>query len=186
MNLGRLKIAKVGKFRYLGSLISEDGRCDTEITTRIAISKSNFGKMRKLLTNMSLSVELRVRLLKTYIWSVLLYGCESWTITATMRRKLEAAEMWMLRRMLRVPWTARMTNEEVMRRAGVTRLLMTTIRRRQLGYVGHLLRGRSIVKDCLLGMIDGRRARGRQRMKYLDGLKEIVGSHGIGEEADGI
>ena len=176
-----VQITQSRKFRYLGSLISEDGRCDTEIMTRIAISKSNFGKMRNLLTNLGLSIELRVRVLKTYIWSVLLYGCESWTINATMRRKLEAAEMWMLRRMLRVPWTARMTNQEVMRRAGVTRLLMTTIRQRQLGYIGHLLRGRSLGKDCLLGMIDGRRARGRQRMKYMDGLKEIVECSGIGE-----
>ena len=58
---------------------------------------------------------------------------------------------------------------------------MTTIRRRQLGCIGHLLRGRSLGKDCLLGMIDGRRARGRQRMKYMDGLKEIVGCSGVGE-----
>ena len=113
-----------------------------------------------------------MRILKAYVWSVLLFGCESWTISKEMRKRLEAAEMWFLRRMLRIPWTARRTNVEVLQMARTKRELMATIRKRQLGFLGHLLRGAGIEKDCLLGMIEGTRARGRQRRKFMDGIKE--------------
>ena len=145
------------------------------------MAKANFGKMRKLLTNPSLDAQLRLRMLRCYIWSGLLYGCESWTLSADMKKKLEAAEMWFLRRMWRVPWTARRTNQEVLQMANTSRTLLTTIRKRQLKYVGHVLRGRSLEKDCLLGMVEGSRARGRQRMKYMDGLKTLLGCRSVGE-----
>ena len=89
--------------------------------------------------------------------------------------------MWFARRMLRIPWTARRTNEEVLRRAGVKRELMTMIRRRQIGFVGHILRSNGLEKDCLLGMIDGRRARGRQRSKFMDGIREVTGCETMGD-----
>ena len=77
--------------------------------------------------------------------------------------------------MLRVPWTARRTNVEVLHMARTRRELMVAIRKRQLGFLGHTLRGTRIEKDCLLGMIEGTRARGRQRRKYMDGIKEWTG-----------
>ena len=80
--------------------------------------------------------------------------------------------MWCLRRMLRVPWTAKMTNEEVLRRAGVDRELLKTIRQRQLQFLGHLIRARELEYDCLVGRIEGTRARGRQRKKYMDCIRE--------------
>ena len=181
LSLDGISLKQVEKFRYLGSVICDDGRSDTEIRTRIAMAKGNFGKMKSVLTNLSLSIGLRVRLLKSYIWSGLLYGCESWTISAQMRIRPEAAEMWMYRRLMRVPWTARRTNQEILEMVGTTRVLMTTIRQRQLRFLGHILRGKSLGRDCLLGMISGTRARGRQKMKYMDGLKAEVGCNGIGE-----
>ena len=104
------------------------------------------------------------------MWSKMLYGCETWTISKVMRDRLEAAEMWLLRRMLRIPWTARMTNEEVRERAGVKREVIATIRARQLNFLGHILRENKLEKLTLQGKIEGRRARGRQRMKYMDSL----------------
>ena len=174
-------IKQVEKFRYLGSVVNEDGRCDGEIRARIAMGKANFGKMRNVMTNLGLNIQLRLRLLKSYIWAGILYGCESWTINAQMRGKLEAAEMWLLRRMLRIPWTARRTNQQVLQMARTSRSLMTTIRKRQLRYLGHVLRGSSLEKHCLLGMIEGGRARGRQRMKLMDGVKEVTGCRTIEE-----
>ena len=100
-----------------------------------------------------------------------------------MKKKLEAAEMWFLRRMWRVPWTARRTNQEVLEMANTSRSLLTIIRKRQLKYIGHVLRGQSLEKDCMLGMVEGNRARGRQRMKYMDGLKTLLGCTSIGEIA---
>ena len=181
INIEGVAIRQVEKFKYLGSLVSEDGKCDEEIRARIAMGKANFGKMRNVLTNLGLNIQLRVRLVKSYIWAGMLYGCESWTISAQMRRRLEAAEMWLLRRMLRIPWTARRTNQQVLQMARTSRSLLTTIRQRQLRYLGHVLRGSSLEKDCLLGMIDGTRARGRQRMKLMDGVKAVTGYGSIGE-----
>ena len=181
INIEGVALKQVTKFRYLGSLVTEDARCETEIKARIGMAKANFGKMRDLLTNLSLNPRLRERMVRCYIWSGLLYGCESWTISAVMRRRLEATEMWLLRRMMRVPWTARRTNQHVLQMAGTSRRLMTTIRQRQLRHLGHVLRSRSLGKDCLLGMIEGTRARGRQRMKLMDGVKEVTGCGSIGE-----
>ena len=172
---------QVETFRYLGSLVSEDGRCDAEVRARIGMAKANFGNMRNVLTNMSLDIHLRMRILRCYVWSGLLYGCESWNLSKVMQKRLEATEMWFIRRMLRVPWTARVTNTNVMQRAGTSRKLVTTIRQRQLRYLGHVLRGRTLEKDCLLGAIEGTRARGRQRIKFMDGIKTLVGCSGIGE-----
>ena len=130
---------------------------------------------------MSLDGQLRLRVLKCYVWSGLMYGCESWNISTEMQKRLESAEMWSMKRMWRVPWTARKTNLEVLRMAGTSRMLLSTIRKRQLKYLGHVLRGRSLEKDCLLGMVEGTRARGRQRIKYMDVMKTLVGQRCIGD-----
>ena len=173
---------QVSSFKYLGSLVSEDGKCDPDIRVRIGMAKTAFGQLRKILTSLAINIRTRVRVLKAYVWSVLLFGCEAWTISKEMRKRLQAAEMWFYRRMLRVPWTARRTNQEILQRAGVSREVMTIIRKRQLGFLGHILRGNGREKDCLLGMVEGRRARGRQRTKFMDGIKEIIGC----ERMDGV
>ena len=95
-----VSMKQVTKFRYLGSLVTEDGKCDAEIKARIGMAKANFGKMRDLLTNLNLNIRLRERMVRCYIWSGMLYGCESWTISAVMKKRLEATEMWLLRRPL--------------------------------------------------------------------------------------
>ena len=77
---------QVATFRYLGSVVSEDGRCEAEIRARIGMAKANFGKMRNILTNLSLNAQLRLRILKCYIWSGLLYGCESWTVRGNWKQ----------------------------------------------------------------------------------------------------
>ena len=113
-------------------------------------------------------------MLKTFVWSKLMYGCESWTIKEDSRQKLEAAEMFFYRKMQRIPWTARVTNEEVLRRVDEERTLIKEIRRRQLKFLGHILRAGELEKDCLLGRIEGRRARGAQRIKFLDSLRKGI------------
>ena len=181
VRIGGQAVKQVKSFRYLGSLVDEDGRCDAEIRSRIGMAKANFGQMRRILTSLNLSRGIRLRILKSYIWSVLLYGCETWTVSRKMKKRLEATEMWFIRRMMRIPWVARRTNQEVLQMAGMSKELMTTMRRRQLGYLGHVLRRDGLERDCLLGMIEGRRARGRQRMKYMDSIKEMVGREKIEE-----
>jgi hypothetical protein len=95
---------QVHSFIYLGQLFTEDGRSEQEIKRRIGIAKTTFSKMSKLLTNHNISYQLRLRLTKCYIWSVLMYACETWTLTSSLEERLEAAEMWMYRRIARISW----------------------------------------------------------------------------------
>ena len=92
-----------------------------------------------------------------------------------MQKRLEAAEMWMWRRVLSVSWTERVTNERILERMDQERELLKTIRRRQLQFLGHVLRGEGLESLCLTGKIEGRRARGRQREKYMDGIRRVTG-----------
>ena len=123
-------LKQVTPCKYLGSVIDENGGCDKEIRAIIGMAKANFGEMRNLLASLNLDKLLRTRLLKCYVWSGLLYGCESLTISNDMQKRLEATEMWLLRTMLRVPWKARRTNLLVLRTAGTTRKQITFIRQR--------------------------------------------------------
>ena len=121
-------LKQVATFKYLGSVLSEDGICEREIRARIGIA--NFGKIRKLLTNPSLDAQLSLRTHWCYILSWLLYGCESWTLSADMKKKMEAAGVWFLGRMWRVPRTVRRTNQEDLQIANTSRTLLNTIRKR--------------------------------------------------------
>ena len=114
-------LKQVQKFKYLGAVITSDGKCRTEIRNRIGQAKTTCQRMRNILFNTTLSMNVRKRVLKCYIEPILLYGSESWTIGKSAQKSLEAAEMWFIRRMLRIPWTAKITNEECMRRAGRTK-----------------------------------------------------------------
>ena len=177
IEVGGRRIEQVEKFSYLGSWITEDGRCDKEIRMRIGIAKSAFKKMKTYLTNRKLSTRIRKRAAKTFVWSTLLYGCETWTVSRRMQEKLEAAEMWLWRRILKIPWTARRTNAEVLRQMGTERELMMTIRKRQMRFLGHVMRRNEMESVVLTGMVEGRRARGRQREKFMDGMMRVTGGH---------
>ena len=168
-------IRKVEEFQYLGSLITSDARCTTEIKRRIGIAKTAFTKMKKMLTNGRISIETRKRAVKTYVWSTLLYGCEAWTVSKEMERRLEAMEMWCWRRMMRVSWTERRSNVNVLETIGGGRELLATVRKRQMAFLGHVIRADGLENLAITGRIAGSRSRGRPRMKYLDRMREYVG-----------
>ena len=162
------EIKQVKSFKYLGSTITEDGKCKSDITKRINIARSNFSLLKAILTNTKISKKTRINLIRTYVWSSLLYGAESWTIDKEMEKKINATEMWCYRRMLKVSWTKHVTNAEILRRVGNPDRLMDVIRSRQLKFLGHVLRSDGVEKLALTGKIEGRRDRGRQRNKYFD------------------
>ena len=168
-------IKQVRRFCYLGSYITEDGRCTEEIKRRICEAKKAFQKMRNIITNSHLSIKTRQRTIKTYVWSVLLYGSEAWTLNKQMEKRLEAFEMWCWRRLLKISWTERISNEEVLRRMGVERELIVKIRTSQMRFIGHVMRRGKIEDLSLTGRIPGSRARGRQREKYMDGIVRTIG-----------
>ena len=160
-------IKQVDSFKYLGSLITTDGKCIKEVRTRIGMAKTSFHKMKALLCNLKINIKTRIKALKSYIWAVLTYGCESWTLNQEALEKLEAFEMWTLRRMMRIPWTARKTNQQVLHQAGTKKELLKQIKTRQLKFMGHCLRKHQIENLSLTGTIEGKRARGRQRHTYI-------------------
>ncbi|GFN88761.1 UDP-glucuronosyltransferase 2a1-like [Plakobranchus ocellatus] len=104
-----------------------------------------------------------------------MYGCEAWTISKQIQNKLEATEMWFLRRMLRIPWTAKKTNERVLNEANKRRSLIRIIRKRQATFLGHVMRRGKLEHLVTTGKFEGKRSRGRQREKIMDGLATWLG-----------
>ena len=107
-------IQQVDRMVYLGYMATEDGTCDKEMKIRIGIARTAFESMAKILTSRNISIKLRSRIATCYIWSTLLYGAETWTLTKVTSDKLEAFEMWLYRRMLRISWKEHKTNGEVL------------------------------------------------------------------------
>ena len=113
----------------------------------------------------------KVYLVKAMVFPVVMHGCESWTIKKAERRKIDALELWCWRRLLRVPWTARRSNQSILREISHGCSLEGLMLRLKLQYFGHLMRRvDSLEKTVMLGGIGGRRRRGRQRMRWLDGV----------------
>ncbi len=161
------EIEQVTEFCYLGSVITSDARCQKEVRRRIALGKEAFNR-RKELMRRGLSKELKKQMVKTLIWSVVLYASETWTLRKEDIKRLEAFEMWIWRRMEGISWMERKTNEEVLRIVGEERSLIATIRRRQHKWIGHILRGSTLLRTIIEGRLEGKKAKGRPRMTILD------------------
>jgi len=164
------ELAQVEKFKYLGALITADGRCLAEIKSRICQAKATFQNMRHILTNKKLPLDLRKRILQCYVEPVLLYACETWTLNAQTRKQLEATEMWFLRRLMKISWTEMKSNEVILKEAKARRTLINKIRKRHATFFGHVMRRGGLEHLVTTGKINGKRSRGRQRIKSLDNL----------------
>ena len=117
----------------------------------------------------------KVRLVKATVFPVVMYGCESWTVKNAERRRIDAFELWYCRRLLRVPWTARRSNQSILKEISPGISLEGTMLKLQLQSFGHLMRRvDSMEKTLMLGGIGGRRRRGRQRMRWLDGITDLM------------
>jgi hypothetical protein len=178
VNINGESIKQVMHFNYLGSTITSDGRCDEEIKKRIALSKQAFQKMSPVLKNRTISINTKARVLKCYMWSVLLYGSECWTISKEMEKRLEATEMRFLRKMLGVSWTVKESNESIMKRMKWKRCLLNTIRYRQMKFLGHVIRKGCLEHQVLSGKICGKKDRGRQSVKYLENMNLWIEKQG--------
>ena len=112
LNVKDKEIKQVDSFTYLGSIITSDGRSDTDIICRIGMAKTAFTGMRNVLCSKKCNIKKRKIVLKCYLWLVLTYGSECWTISKNMAKRIEAAEMQFLRRMLRIQWVEKLSNQE--------------------------------------------------------------------------
>ena len=123
----------------------------------------------------------KVHLVKAMVFPVVMYGCESWTVKKAEHRRIDAFEVWCWRRLLRVPWTARRSNQSILKEISPGCSLEGLMLKLKLQYFGHLMRGAdSFEKTLMLGKTEGRRKRGRQRMRWLDGITDSM-DMGLGE-----
>ena len=130
--------------------------------------------MSRILTDMSLAT--KIRLAQCYVWSTLLYGCETWSLTQTNEMKLRGFEMWMYRRIGRVSWKAKKTNKEVLNKLGLqSTKLMTVVRQRIVRFYGHVRRHDSLQHIITEGMVNGKRSRGRKRCGWLGNVSRYTG-----------
>ena len=117
----------------------------------------------------------KVHLVKAMVFPVVMYGCESWTIKKAEHQRIDAFELWCWRRLLRVPWTARRSNQSILKEISAGCSLEGLMLKLKLQYFGHLMRRiDSLEKTLMLGKIEDRRRRGRQRMRWMDGITDSM------------
>ena len=128
-----------------------------------------------ILKSRDITLPTKVRLVKAMVFPVVMYGCESWTIKKAERRRIDAFELWYWRRPLRVPWTARRSSQSILKKISPEYSLEELMLKLKLQYFGHLIgRANSMEKTLMLGKIEGRRRRGRQRMRWSDGIMDSM------------
>ena len=128
-----------------------------------------------ILKSRDITLPTKVRLIKAIVFSVVLYGCESWTVKKAEYRRIYAFGLWCWRRLLRVPWTAKKSNQSILKEISPEYSLEGLMLKLKLQYFGHLMRrADSLEKTLMLRRIGGRRRRGRQRMRWLDGITDSV------------
>jgi len=149
-------------------LITDDNKATKEIRKRITLAKQAFEKKRTILTNKHLSITSRKKFIKKYIWSILLYGCETWTIGKYKRDRLEAMEMWIWRKMTGTRWVEHKTNEAVLNEVNERRAMMNAIMERKIKLIGHQLRHNKFITIIMEGKINGKRTRERPRKSFFE------------------
>ena len=138
------------------------------------MAKRRMCELTTLWKDRSIPVALKMRLVKTLVWTVMSYGAEAWTLKARDERKITSMEMWLWRRMLRISWMEKRTDNSILQELEIKRELLGHVRKRKLSYYGHLCRdhGCQITKTVVEGYVEGRRRRGRPRKQYIDNIKQ--------------
>ena len=158
---------------FLGSKITEDGDCGHEIKRRLLLGRKVTTNLDSIFKSRDITLPTKVRLVKAMVFPVVMYGCESWTMKKAKRQRIDAFELWCWRRLLRVPWIARRSNQSILKEISPEYSLEGLMLKLKLQYFGHLMwRSNSFEKTLMLGRIEGRRRWGWQRMRWLDGITD--------------
>ena len=154
-------VETVSDFFFMGSKIPADGYFSHEIKRRLVLGRKVMTKLDSILTSRDITLPTKVRLVKAMVFPVVMYGCESWTIKKAEHQRIGAFELWCWRRLLRVPWTARRSNQSILKEIGSECSLEGLMLKLKLQYFGHLMRrSDSLENTLMLGKIEGRRRRG--------------------------
>ena len=166
-------VETVSDFIFGGSKITADGDCSHEIKRCLLLGRKVRTNLDSILKSRDITLSIKVCLVKAIVFPVVMYGCESWTVKKAECRKIDAFELWCWRRLLRVPWTARRSNQSILKEISPGYSLEGLMLKLKLQYFGHLMwRVDSREKTLMLGCIGGRKRRGLQRMWWLDGITD--------------
>ena len=158
-----------------GSKIPADGDCSHEIKRRLLLGRKVVTNLDSIFKSRDITLPRKVHLVKAMVFPVVMYGCESWTVKKAECQRTDAFELWCWRRLLRVPWTARRSNQYILKEISPGCSLEGLMLKLKLQYFGHLMqRADSFVKTLMLGKIEGGRRRGGQRMRWFDGITDSM------------
>ena len=153
--------------------ITADGDCSHEIKRPLQLGRKVVTKLGSILKSRDITLPTKIHLVKGMVFPVVMYGCDSWTIKKAEHRRIDAFELWCWRRLLRVPWTARRSNQSILKEIGPEYSLEGLMLKLKLQYFGHLMRRTdSFAKTLMLGKIEGRRRRGQQKMRWMASLTQ--------------
>ena len=173
--IDRETVETVSDFIFQGSKITADGDCSHEIKRRLLLGRTVMTNLDSIFKSRDIILPTKVRLVKAMIFPVVMYGCESWTVKKAERWRIDASELWCWRRLLRVPWTARRSNQSILKEISPGCSFEGLMPKLKLQYFGHLMqRVNSLEKTLVLGGIGGSRRRGQQKMKWLGGITDSM------------
>ena len=158
-------------FIFLGFKVTADGDCSHESKRRSLLGSKVITNLDSIFKSREITLSTKVHLIEAMVFPVVMYGCESWTIKKAEHQRIDAFKLWCWRKLLRVPWTARRSNQSILKEISPGCSLEGLMLKLKLQYFGHLMqRADSFEKTLMMGKIEGRRRRGRQRMRWLDGI----------------
>ena len=155
--------------------ITADGDCSHEIKRHLLLGRKVMTNLDSILKSRDITLPTKVRLVKAMVFPVVMYGCEYWTVKKAECQRIDAFKLWCWRRLLQVPWTARRSNQSILKETSPGCSLEGLMLKLKLHYFGHLMwRVDSLEKTLMLGGSGGRRRRGQQRMRWLDGITDSM------------
>ena len=165
----------VSDFIFLGSKITAEGDCSHEIIRRLLLGRNVMTNLDSILKSRDITLPTKVYLIKPMVFPVVMYGCESWNVKTAECRRIDAFELWCWKRLLRIHWISRRSNQSILKEISPGCPLEGMMLKLKLQYFGHLMRRvDSLEKTLMLGGIGGRRRKGRQRMRWLDGITDSM------------
>ena len=166
-------VGTVSDFIFLGSKITADGECSHEIKRCLLLGRKVMTNLDSILKSRDITLLTKVQLVKAIVFPVDMYGCESWTVKKVEPGRIDAFELWCWRRLLRVPWIAKRSKQSILKEISPGCSLDGLMLKLKLQHFDHLMQiADSFEKTLMLGKIEGRRRRGRQRMRWLDGITD--------------
>ena len=160
---------------FLSSKITADGDCSHDIKRCLLLGRKAMTNLDSILKSRDITLPTKFHLVKAMVFPVVTYGCESWTIKKAEHRRIDAFDLWCWRRLLRIPWSARRSNQSILKEISPESSLEGLMLKLKFQYFGHLMRRiDSLEKTLMLGKIEGRRRMGWQRMRWLDGITDSM------------